>query len=107
MCVVSVNVSPGFESDLDHLGESIVGILQQFTKRYTLVFRPSVFVANVQNIPVNSPEYLAKTLSISARWFTSTHSSSPESHYTGNYQGNVGDRTVYSQNRLIAWYLIA
>ena len=59
------------------------------------MLRLSAFVENTRNIPVNSPEYLARTLSISARWFTSTDSSSPEFHYVGNRQGNTDGRMVY------------
>lgn len=83
-CVVSIDVSLSFESNLNRLGKSIVGVLQQFTKHYMLIFRPSAFVEDAQNAPVNSAEYLARILSISARWFTSTGSSYPESHYTEN-----------------------
>ena len=83
-CVVLIDVLLGFESNLDGLGESVIGVLQQFTKHYILIFRPSAFVEDAQNAPVNSAEYLARILSISARWFTSTGSSHPESHYTEN-----------------------
>ena len=48
---------------------------------------------SARDLPLNSPEYLASTLSISARWFTSTASSSPNSHCRGSCQqcrGEVG-----------------
>ena len=56
------------------------------------MFRPSTSTDNIRNIPVNSPEYLARTLSISARWFTSTVSSLPELHCTWIRESYVSDR---------------
>ena len=54
------------------------------------------FRGGTRSAPVNSPEYLARTLSISARWFTSTHSSSPEFHCAEACRNNVGERTAYT-----------
>ena len=45
--VVSVDVPLRFESDLNRLGGSIIGVLQQFAKDYKPVFRLSAFLGNL------------------------------------------------------------
>ena len=94
--LLSINISLGLKSNLHGRGGSVIGVLQQFTKYYMPVFRLSVSTENMWYAPVYSPEYLARTLSMSARWFTSTDFSCPEFHCTQICQSGTDWRMAYT-----------
>lgn len=91
-----IDVLLGFEMDLDGRGASIIGVLQQFTEHYSPAFIPPISTKTKEGVPVNSPEYLANILSMSARWFTSTDSSCPEFHCAQTCQIKVEGETAHT-----------